>query len=336
MAADGGFSPVSTGEKGQASGAVGPGSNTGQKGGALIDYFTVTLSAAVLEEKRLTDVRMLLSALFGFRGEVINTPIRDKVWQFYRSSCYLLDREGEMVGRMGFDGNGDTVCVSLSGAGTRWVKSWEHVAAKVTELRGNLSRVDVAYDDYDGEVLDVHDLRARAHKGEFWQGGRPPEFSFKSDEGSGKGSTLYVGAKGHKQLCAYEKGKQLGMPESKWVRAEVRLYGKHVALSVDVLTNPLDHLRGAYDVLGALLHGVCTRLKTIKRAVVVSATAAQRWARRQVGPTLHVFREAFGPKWIEWLEEHVVREGRPGRFRGIAKGDQLSQFIRSELCPSSP
>lgn len=334
MAADGTFSPVSTGGKHQAAGAIGPGSNTGQKGGALIDYFTATFSADVLDQNRLTDVRVLLSALFGFRGEVVNTPILSKVWQFYSQSCYLLDREGELVGRVGLGGNGDSVCVSLSGAGTRWIRNWAHVAKQVTLLKGRLSRVDVAFDDYDGDTLDVHDLRARAHKGEFWQGGRPPEFSFKSDEGSGKGSTLYVGAKGHKQLCCYEKGKQLGMVESKWVRAEVRLYGKHVALPVDVLTNPLDYLRGAYDVLGSLLTGICTRIKTVKKAVEASATAAKRWARRSVGPTLFVFREALGSKWIEWLEEEVVREGRPGRFRGIAKGDQLNQFIRSELCPS--
>jgi DNA relaxase NicK len=65
---------------------------------------------------------------------------------------------------------------------------------------------------------------------------------FISDEGHGTGCTLYVGGKGHKELCIYEKGKQQGMPESPWVRMEVRLYGKHVegrAVPVDALRDPV-------------------------------------------------------------------------------------------------
>ena len=41
--ADGTFSPVGTGEKPGQGRALGPGSNTGQKGGALIDYFTALI-----------------------------------------------------------------------------------------------------------------------------------------------------------------------------------------------------------------------------------------------------------------------------------------------------
>src|SRR5690606_10420868 len=118
--------------------------------------------------------------LFGFRGEVIATAIRDKRWQFYAQSAVLLDREGEMVGRIGLGGNSSTWCVSLSGAGTRWVSNWEHVQTQVARLSGKLSRVDVAFDDYDGKHLDVHDMRERAIAGEFGEGGRPPKHRFLS------------------------------------------------------------------------------------------------------------------------------------------------------------
>jgi phage replication initiation protein len=206
----------------------------------------------------------------------------------------------------------------------------------VQQLGARLSRVDVAFDDYDGEALNVHAMREAAMAGEFAEGGRPPRHRFLSDEGHDTGCTLYVGGKGHKELCVYEKGKQLGMKESRWTRAEVRLYGKHVELSVEILTNPLAYLLGSYSVLQRVLKGVCSRLRTIKRAVEATGTAWVRWMSRQVGPSIHLLQQAFGSEWAAFAEQHVAREGSPGRFRGIAKGNALSELLRSELsCPSS-
>lgn len=330
-----GFSPVDAGEK-VGSREIGPGSNTGQKGGALIDYFTVVIPETCVEDFGLTNLRFLLSFLFGTQGEIICTALRDKPWQFYRQSAVIIDREGEMVGRIGCGGNGGTICVSLSGAGTRWVRNWERCAIAVTKLRGKLSRVDVAFDDYEGSCLDVHAMRERANAGDFAMGGRPPAHRFLSDEGHGSGSTLYVGSKGHKELCIYEKGKQLGIKESPWTRAEVRMYGKHVELPVDVLVNPLPYLLGAYSVLQEVITGVCTRLKTIAKTVEASGEAMLRYLHRQVGPSLNLLREVFGSGWAEFAEERVAREGHPGRFRGIAKGDRLVELLRKELCPSAP
>jgi phage replication initiation protein len=335
MAADGDFSPVVTGEKGRAV-AIGPGSNTGQKAGALIDYFTAVFSATHLEDFGLSKINHLLNTLFGFQGEVVCGAIRNKNWQFYPQSAVLVDREGEMVGRIGLGGNSNTVCVSLSGAGTRWVRHWDRVAIQMERLRGKLSRVDVAYDDYDGQTINVHAMRERAARGEFAQGGRPPAHRFLSDEGHGTGCTLYVGGKGHKELCVYEKGAQLGMPGSKWTRCEVRLYGKHVDLPFDVLTRPLDYLRGSYDVLRDLLTGICTRLKTIRKAAECSGEAMVKWANNQCGRAIGLLIRTFGPQWPEFIENRIAREGDPGRFRGIAKGPQLAELLRGELlCPSS-
>lgn len=326
------FSPVPDRSKAGEGGELGPGSNTGQKGlGALIDYLTVVIPWSRVEERRLTDLRHLLGTIFGFRDEVVASAVRNKAWQFYAKSAVLIDREGEMVGRIGMDGNGDTICISLSGAGTRWVNNWHAAAIHLDKLGARISRCDVAHDDYDGEFLDVHALRARALAGEFAQGGRPPSSRFLSDEGSGTGCTLYVGGKGHKELCIYEKGKQLGAPESKWVRAEVRLYGKHQTVPLDILTNPLPYLLGSYSVLQQLIKGACTRLRTVRKQVEVTAEALVTWAKRQLGPSLHVLREALGDDFADFVGTRIVREGTPGRFRGIAKGSRLTELLRSEL-----
>ena len=330
------FSPAVTGEKGQAA-EIGPGSNTGQKsvsteGGAIIDFLTVVFPFQSADEVRCTQLELLLFRIFGFRGEVRAGAIRKKQWNFYPQSAVLVDRDGEMVGHVGMGGNKETICISLSGAGCKWVSDWARVYRQLGVLSAKISRVDVAHDDYDGERLDVHALRERAANGDFASGGCPPRHRFISDEGHGTGCTLYVGGKGHKELCVYEKGKQMGLPSSPWVRAEVRLYGKHVEVPHDVLLNPSAYLRGSYDVLAQLITGVCTRLKTIRKQVEVSAEAAVAWLHRQAGPMLNVLREAFGHSWADFCEARVLRDGHPGRFRGIAKGEPLHRYVREELC----
>ena len=330
------FSGVGSG-KGAQPAAVGPNSNTGQKmgPGCLIDYLTIVLPMASADARGLSDLNHLLSTVFGTQHDLTVTALREKRWQFYSLSSLIVDRDGQLVGRVGVGGNGQTICISLSGAGTKWVKNWFTAYKHLALLDAKISRVDLAYDDYDGELLNVHDMRARALNGDFAQGGRPPESRFLSDEGSGKGSTLYVGGKGHKELCIYEKGKQQGLIESLWVRAEARLYAKHVGIPLEVLLEPFDYLRGSYDVLAELLVGVCTRLKTTARYVQANGVAMVRWAHRQMGKTLNVIREAFGDSWSDFVEANIMREGRPSRFDGICPGDQLATQLRIELCQTS-
>jgi phage replication initiation protein len=132
-----------------------------------------------------------------------------------------------------------------------------------------------------------------------------------------------------------KRGKAEGMPSSRWVRAEVRLFGKHMEIPPDVLLNPGAYLRGAYSALQNLITGVCTRLRTIRKQVEVSAEAMVLWLERQVGPAIGVLHGAFGDSFSDFLLARVVRDGHPGRFRGIAKGDALHRYVREELCLSA-
>lgn len=337
----GGFSPLSPGEKGAAAAAaaagIGPGSNTGQKcqQDAIIDYLTLVVPFSALEEVNCKKLDLLLFRIFGFRGEVVAGAIREKHWNFYEQSAVLIDRDNEVVGRVGIGGKQSTVCLSLTGMGVKWVRNWAQVYKQCSMLGAKITRVDCAHDDYEGERLDVHALREVAAQGGFTEGGCPPRHRFISDEGHNTGCTLYVGGKGHKELCVYEKGKAEGLPSSRWVRAEVRLYGKHMEIPLDVLLNPGAYLRGSYSALQDLIKGVCSRLRTIRKHVEVSAEAMVLWMERQVGPALSVLRGAFGDSWSDFAEARIVRDGHPGRFRGIAKGDALHRFVREELCPSA-
>jgi phage replication initiation protein len=301
-----------------------------------VDYLTVVFSVTACEAAGLARLDHLLSTVFSFGDAVWSTQWQEKRWQFYDHSAVILDREGEMVGRAGRGSNGDTVCISLSGAGCKHVKNWPNVQRELERLGARISRCDVAWDDYEGERLDVHKLRQAARERAFMQGGTPPKWRFIDDEGCGTGSTLYVGSKGHKELCIYEKGKQLGMQHSPWVRAEVRLYGKHGEVPLSIVSDPMAFLRGAYDVLAELLLDVapdaCSRIKTERRAVEATGEALVEYLRRQVGPSLNVLLEAFGGSWADFMEHRVVRVGSPGRFRGVANGERLHQLLREELC----
>lgn len=346
-AAFGTFSPAAPGKRGSEAvrGSVGPNSNTGQKSsgaqgaGAIIDYLTVVFPADKLEAEGLTQLDLLLAVAFGLVDVVVPLPIRERMWQFYRLSSVLVDRAGEHVGRIGLDGNGGTVCVSLSGAGTRWVKDWPRVHLELSRLGARITRCDIAHDDHDGAYVNVHKLRERALAGEFGESGRPPKHRFLSDEGHGTGSTLYVGAKGHKELCVYEKGKQLGMPESPWTRVEVRLYGKHAAdrrVPLDVLLDPVSYLRGSYRVIAGLIRGACSVIKTEAAKAQATAGALVAWLRRQAGQSLGAIFHAFGGDAVavsEALARHVARSGLPGRFRGVMSADVVNKEL--SLCLAS-
>ena len=331
MSGDGGFSPERPGKLG-----VGPGSNTGQKVSALIDYLTVVIPLTRCEEAGLARLDHLLNTLFSFPHEVWATQWQEKRWQFYDHSAVILDREGEMVGRAGRGSNGSTVCISLSGAGCKYVRNWPNVQRQLERLGARITRCDVAWDDYEGTTLNVRNLRELARNKAFMQGGTPPKWRFIDDEGCNSGCTLYVGSKGHKELCVYEKGKQLGFERSEWVRAEVRLYGKHGDVPLSILNDPMAFLRGAYDVLAQLLIDIapdaCSRIKTERAQVEATGEALIEYLRRQVGPSLNVLLEAFGGSWADFMQHRVVREGSPGRFRGIAKGERLATLLREELC----
>lgn len=334
------FSPVDAGESREGDWSA---SNTDQKGsGALIDWCTLVFPASVLSAVTDHSLHEFLRHVFGRTG-ITNGSIRDRFFNFYPQSVVLMGPDGQRAGDIGFGGDKDTICVSLSGAGCRWVRDWSHVRDVAAQLGARLSRCDVAYDDVEGKVFDLPTLIELAKAGGFASGGRPPETGDYSDHGSGKGCTLKVGGKGHKELCIYEKGKQLGDPDSPWVRCECRLYGKHVGkrnpdgtvtrtgVDLDALVEPLVYLRGSYDVLASLLVGVCYRMKTVRAAVDASAEALVKWTNTQVGPSLHLLHEALGDDFLGFLEKRVFRESIPGRFRKTGAHDDLVSLLRVSL-----
>ncbi len=310
---------------------VGPSSNTGQKSQTpdglskpLIDFCTLVFDTdkAVKLLKRMS-AQDMVAYVFGTSGSIVAGPLLERLWNFrYERSATLIDETSSVCGKIGVSDTGE-VCISLTGQGCTHVPSWPYVERIADDLGAHLTRADIAVDDHSGLTFDVDYFRQAYHQGAFTSNGRPPQARHQSDEGSGKGCTLYVGQKGHKELCVYEKGKQLGDPESPWVRCELRLYAKRIDLPLDVLTNPGKYYRGAYAILADLVIGELDRLQLKERMVNPSAKAMIDFIDTQAGTALCVLWNACMARSRDYavsvMQRYLMHDGVPGRFKHLSQ-----------------
>ncbi|MCC8718130.1 replication initiation factor domain-containing protein, partial [Xanthomonas hortorum pv. gardneri] len=207
------------------------------------------------------NAQQMVAYVFGTSSSIVAGPLADRLWNFrYQRSAMLIDETSSVCGRLGLSDDGE-VMISLTGQGCSHVPSWPFVERIAEDLGAHLTRVDIAIDDHSGQIFDVQQFREAYHEGLFTMNGRPPHAKHISDEGTNKGSSFYIGQKGHKELCIYEKGKQLRDPESEWVRCELRLYAKRINLPLDALSNPGKYFASAYTVLADLVIGELTRFE---------------------------------------------------------------------------
>ena len=359
-AQDGGseYAPTPQGSY-HAPGTIGPCSNTGQNSGlvsrrrgartkpraniprsgspgdgALVDYLSLTvhgaseLLAAMGEEDFAAK---FVAALCGRECGLTAGEFTGNGFQGYTNSAHVIACTGEIVGRIGVGGNNDTVHFSISGAGCEVINDWQRVQNGVLTLGARLTRVDLAWDDVAGEIFNPRDLHQQIIAGELdvraVGPGKPPKTRFIDDHGHRTGTTLYAGRKGHKELCIYEKGMQLGDRDSRWVRCEVRFWNKRADLPASMLTQPLAYLRAAYNVCEAIPANCSDRIRTVKAKVEANAMAWARWMNTQVGASVRLLFSAMGREQAsEFLQDCIAREGVPGRFKGISTA-HLNQFI---------
>ncbi|PJK15496.1 replication protein [Lysobacteraceae bacterium NML07-0707] len=311
---------------------IGPNSNTGQKSNLsrpIIDAVTVVFSSdeakAAFRKMPLTEI---LRYVFGTGSSIAVGGLQDKPFNFYPRSAVMVDTTGKIAGKIGVNDQGH-ICISMMGQGCQHVPNWRHVADVLDAVKGRITRTDIAVDDLTGETFNLQTFLDMHAAGEFVSNGRPPSSQFVDDMGSNKGCSLYIGQKGHKQLNIYEKGKQLGDPESLHTRCELRLYAKRLELPNDVLRNPGQYFKSAYPALVGFVVGEATRLLVKHRMINASWKAAERFLRTQGGTMLNLCFEALGEDATQYLIQSIVRPGRPGRFKGFV-GD-LSAHIREQV-----
>lgn len=305
--------------------------------GALIDYLSLTIADAssLLREFGEDDFAAKIAAIvFGRDCSIAASDFTGNGFQGYTNSAMLIAPTGEIVGRVGCGGNNDTVHLSISGNGCAQVEDWQRVATAILTLGAKITRCDLAFDDYDGlhfspqamhEAIEAGVLGIRARGA-----GKPPKTRYLTDHGHKTGCTLYAGRKGHKELCIYEKGRQLGDLASDWVRCEVRFWAKRANLPVDMLLNPLAYLRGAYNVCERIPANVTEKVKTVAKKIEATAVAWTRWMQTQAGQSLGLLKRVLGEDADAFISAAIARPGVPGRFKGFT-AEHLTQFIRQGL-----
>lgn len=209
------------------------------------------------------------------------------------------------------------VLFSIQGIGCSLVKDWPGLAAWLASHQVKLTRVDLAYDDYSGEQVNIEWALAQYQDQGFNTGGRKPRHQCHGDWLSGAasthGRTLEVGSRTSGKCCrTYEKGKQLRRPLSRWTRIEVEWHGKDRVLSIEMLTEPGKYLAGAYPCL-AFLSVEQVRIKTIANSATITFDSAVDNARQQFGKLVNLMERVYGGDQGEVLRQ-LRREGIPARI----------------------
>ena len=238
-------------------------------------------------------------------------------WEYTKSGWFGYKHKISL-GKYGLIAHGGsaqkgTVHVEITGTGCSLVTNWDAVSAWLESKKAKLTRLDLAHDDFTGEVINIQNAKSWREEGLFSSTGRIPDSNFHDDMGSGKGCTLYVGNRANGKLCrVYEKGKQLGDKHSPWNRVEVEWRSRDRVIPYLALKNPSAFLAGAYPCLNYLCAEQSV-IQTRKKAFEHSLDRMKVWLKTCAGPSLHALCEINGGDAVEVLAQ-TMRPCPPKRL----------------------
>lgn len=278
---------------------------------AIIDWVNTTMheSTFVLINNAVTDkevyrnVSECLVSIFGFGI----TAMRDRGANFYHRSLTI----GNDWGMVCHGGQANTILITLNGEGCAAARhGWERRLYDFlnSAVLPKITRIDVAHDDFNGDLFTLDSLYASYHLGGFNVGGRNPDIEQRGNwlKPNGKGRTLYIGNRTNgKFLRAYEKGLQLcpnsnQSTASRWVRVEVELKSVDRILPFEILIYPHEYLAATYPVLSSLSVEQ-ERIMTTQKTVELSYDRTKNWLVRQCGSALKMVNEIDGIQGINEL-----------------------------------
>jgi phage replication initiation protein len=284
---------------------------------AIIDWLAFTVDED--HYKRAVDWVSVLAGCMVI-PELTFDPAQRGVAGFSNSAAIILpcERERVTVGKIAWGGASQRgrVYLSLSGTLCTRVFDWGAVAFLLGYCDARITRIDLAHDDIEGtRCVDM--AVAMYDEGRFTSGGRKPSCSVEGDwkQVSGKGRTFYVGNRKHgKLLRVYEKGKQLGHPQSPWVRWEVEFHNRDRWIPYETLTEPDRYLAGAFPAL-EFVSEVRIPIRTQRRAVKASLEHLVNCLSVSYGKTLNAMR-LQGLDADDILAQ-LVRPGLPHRMKHV-------------------
>lgn len=183
--------------------------------------------------------------------------------------------------------------LSINGTGCSLIKDWQCVQRIAESIKARITRVDVAVDDVQGEMIRLDEMPAWYEGGKFNAGGRRPTYKVEGDwfTDLGAGRTFYVGRRQNGKYCrVYEKGKQLGNRESPWSRFEVEIHNVDRVVPYDVLTKSSEYFVGCYPICETLVDVGAERIKTLRAEHEISLDRLRGYCRIAYGKLIHVLR----------------------------------------------
>ncbi|MFQ2000404.1 replication initiation factor domain-containing protein [Aeromonas veronii] len=269
-------------------------------------------------------------------------PRRSGLHGYTHSADLLCD--GLPCGLIGWGAANHGCMVSFSGVGCAALdmQALHSVISNMPSVR--ITRVDLALDDYTGEVISYQGAIEAAESGGFHpERGRAPAW-MKIESGEfviteiakgiakrfgmvpTKGCSFYVGSRINGK-CAriYEKGKQMQSAENpNWVRAEGELHNKDRIIPLDVLINPDPYFAGMYPQFAKWLdevkqsESVPVRVTTFKNKFKTSRDNAVFHMSRMAGRLVNWLAsvEGLSPATIvHQLTAHLKEDDIPARLR---------------------
>lgn len=289
---------------------------------SFYDLFPDLKSISDDGEDLVCEISLKLESIFGFGI----TSERSTGMNFYKKSYILGDNWGNLC--IGGCHQNNTCLVTITGSGFTAMKdlAWEKTAFDfLCALNARITRVDCTADFFEGEYnLDI--AVKQLMNNEFDNGGSKVNSNQFGNwlRPDGKGRTLNIGSiKNGKELCIYEKGKQLGGKYAKsfkdWVRVELRLGSKDRVIPLDVLIYPGQYLSGGYKPLNFISVVQC-KVKTSKAKFKVEYEKAKAVLKVQFGKLL------FAIAGVEGSIASVVGDDIPDR---LICPDIKNQFLNN-------
>lgn len=290
-----------------------------------VDFATITMPSCIPLSRTVghgIDNKSLEVALTIIASELLALPI---------TKSYSVCPKGYRSGRslndcvvIGVDGSSDNCMLSFSGKA--FVMSDMGFCERLYQFcKSNpschITRVDLAYDDFTGEIFNPQQVERDWQAGLFKNRGQNPKLHREGDLDRGDphklGLTIYVGC-GGKVLCVYEKGIELGNKDDDHCRGELRYSSKEYVILPDIFRNPTAFFCGAYPYLA-------TKLSLVNVDRSLQSINLERCVRDACGSfekTLRLIKKQYG-RHIRTLREYHYFESDKDLLDELQSDDQI-------------
>lgn len=288
------------------------------------EWFYDFLGVNVVIEQRWTSGRNYFKYGFRFDGGFLAWGGNNKVFNQFGETEFRPERV-----QIYFDATGCEKYIND--------QSCERLRSALLAHDGRISRCDLALDLMNGQRT-VDDVENAYYDGLFSGNGRPPKCVRVEEKTRTKkglpcrtaGDTLYVGSRqGGKYFRAYEKGKQLGDQDSKWLRLEVEYNTNNKrVISPDVLVKRDLAFAEAYTFCSMAVSilpasaAVDRLVQVVRVKSDIALDALSRHCQRSYGTLIHYLkscrrvikgRVVYGFSDSE-IVDRLARVGRPARL----------------------